>query len=255
MEFEKNKHLKASINKAVAKFNIKPAIGIKYLNEAGHLNANNANEVAMFLKSTPGIDKTVLGDYFGAKKEPNLSVFHEFVQLYDFDNKGLVEAIRIFLSSFRLPGEGQTVDRMMQKFAEKYFKDNPAKFEVADTVYVLSFAIIMLQTDLHNPSVKNKMPLTQFIIMNSGINQGKDLDSAYLEEIYNTVKNNKFTLEEDEEARDKIESTGKKKHELYIKETEKMLQKGQKMIKEGKKTSAYYSANHIDHLKTMLEAL
>jgi hypothetical protein len=34
-----------------------------------------------------------------------------------------------------------------------------------------------------------------------------------------------------------------------------MLQKGQKMIKEGKKTSAYYSANHIDHLKTMLEAL
>ena len=255
IEFEKNKHLKTSISKAVAKFNIKPAIGIKYLHEAGHLNSSNHDEVAAFLKTTPGIDKTALGDFFGARKEPNLSIFHEFVQLFEYKGLGLVDAIRLFLTSFRLPGEGQTVDRMMQKFAEKFYKDNPTDFEGADTVYVLSFAIIMLQTDLHNPSVKNKMPLTQFVIMNSGINNGKDLDHGYLEEIYNIVKNNKFTLEEDEEARDKLESTGKKKHELYIRESEKMLQKGQKLIKEGKKATIYYTANHIDHLKTMLEAL
>ncbi|OMJ89408.1 hypothetical protein SteCoe_8405 [Stentor coeruleus] len=254
-EFEKNKHLKANLSKAVAKFNIKPALGIKFLHEAGHLNSNSPTEIALFLKVTPGIDKTILGDFFGSKKEPNLSIFHEFVQLFDFKTVGIVEAIRTFLSSFRLPGEGQVVDRIMQKFASQYYKDNPEKFEEADTVYVLSFAIIMLQTDLHNVSIQKKMPLAQFQIMNAGINKGKDLEPEYLEEIYNTVKNNKFTLEEDEEARDKLESLGMKKHELYMKETEKMLQKGQKLIKESKRSSVYYQALHIDHLKTMLEAL
>ncbi|OMJ92856.1 hypothetical protein SteCoe_4306 [Stentor coeruleus] len=255
VEFGKNKHLKMNLSKAVAKFNIKPALGIKFLHEAGHLNSNNPAEIAVFLKMTPGIDKTVLGEFFGSRKEPNLSIFHEFVQLLDFKGVGIVEAIRMFLSSFRLPGEGQVVDRIMQKFASQYYKDNPSFFEEADTVYVLSFAIIMLQTDLHNASIQKKMPLAQFQIMNAGINKGKDLDPEYLESIYETVKNNKFTLEEDEEAREKIESSGKKKHELYIKETEKMLQKGQKLIKEVKHTSVYYQALHIDHLKIMLEAL
>lgn len=255
IEFEKNKMLKASLSKAVAKFNVKPAIGIKFLVEAKHVSSGSAKEIAEFLMNTPGIDKTVLGEFFGSKKEPNFSIFHEFVQLMQFREMGIVEAIRYFLASFRLPGEGQVVDRIMQKFAEKFYLDNPSLFEEADTVYVLSFAIIMLQTDLHNTSIQKKMPLAQFQIMNSGINKGKDLDPHYLEEIYNTVKNNKFTLEEDEDARDKLESAGKKKQQLYVRESEKMLLKGQKMIKEGKKSTIYYTAQHIDHLKTMLEVL
>lgn len=255
IEFEKNKLFKASISKAVAKFNIKPAIGIKFLIESGHAGSGSPQDLASFLKFTPGIDKTMMGEFFGAKKEPNITIFNEFVQLFEFKELGLVESIRTFLASFRLPGEGQVVDRIMQKFAEKYYKDNPSQFEEADTVYVLSFAIIMLQTDLHNESIQKKMPLAQFQIMNSGINKGKDLDPHYLEEIYNTVKNNKFTLEEDEEAREKLESAGKKKQQLFERESEKMLLKGQQMIKESKRSSTYYTAQHIDHLKTMLEVL
>lgn len=255
LEFDKNKHLKTNLSKAVAKFNIKPILGIKFLHESGYLNSGSPGEIALFLKTTPGINKTVLGEFFGSKKEPNLSIFYEFVQLFDFKNVGIVEAIRSFLSSFRLPGEGQVVDRIMQQFSVQYYKDNSSLFEEADAVYVLSFAIIMLQTDLHNISISKKMPLAQFQIMNAGINKGKDLDPEYLEDIYNTVKNNKFTLEEDEEAREKLESSGMKRHELYMKETERMLQKGQRVIKEGKRSSIYYQAQHIDHLKTMLEAL
>lgn len=33
--------------------------------------------------------------------------------------------IRRFLSPFRLPGEAQKIDRMMEKFAERYFAHNP----------------------------------------------------------------------------------------------------------------------------------
>ena len=52
---------------------------------------------------------------------------------------------------------------------------------LTDTCYVLSFAVIMLNTSLHNPSVKEKSTLEQFINMNRGINDGKDLPRDILE--------------------------------------------------------------------------
>ena len=45
----------------------------------------------------------------------------------------------------------------------------------SDTCYILSFAIIMLNTSLHNPNVKDKTTLERFISMNRGINNGGDL--------------------------------------------------------------------------------
>ena len=50
-----------------------------------------------------------------------------------------------------------------------------------DTCYVLSFAVIILNTSLHNPSVKEKPTLDKFIAMNRGINDGKDLPRDILE--------------------------------------------------------------------------
>lgn len=45
----------------------------------------------------------------------------------------------------------------------------------ADTCYVLSFSIIMLNTSLHNPSIWDKPPFERFVSMNRGINNGSDL--------------------------------------------------------------------------------
>lgn len=38
----------------------------------------------------------------------------------DFTDMLFDEAIRHFLSGFRLPGEAQKIDRMMEKFAERF---------------------------------------------------------------------------------------------------------------------------------------
>jgi len=46
---------------------------------------------------------------------------------------------------------------------------------------VLSFAIIMLNTSLHNPSVKDKPTVDRFVAMNRGINEGGDLPRELLE--------------------------------------------------------------------------
>lgn len=49
-----------------------------------------------------------------------------------------------------------------------------------DTCYILSFAVIMLNTSLHNPNVKEKTSLQCFISMNRGINNGANLAAELL---------------------------------------------------------------------------
>lgn len=57
---------------------------------------------------------------------------------------------RKFLSGFRLPGEAQKIDRLMEKFAERFVSCNPESFKSADVAYVLAYSVIMLNTDAHN---------------------------------------------------------------------------------------------------------
>ena len=64
---------------------------------------------------------------------------------------------RQYLDGFRLPGEAQKIDRLMEKFAERYVNCNADTFKSADVAYVLAYSVIMLNTDAHNPGVKNKM--------------------------------------------------------------------------------------------------
>ena len=45
---------------------------------------------------------------------------------------------------------------------------------------MLAFSLIMLNTDLHNPSVKHRMTKAEFIRNNRGINNGSDLPEEFL---------------------------------------------------------------------------
>lgn len=105
---------------------------------------------------------------------------------------------RQFLWSFRLPGEAQKIDRMMECFAQRYCQLNPDIFTNTDTCYVLSFAIIMLNTSLHNPSVKDKPTVEQFISMNRGINNGGDLPRDLLESLYDSIRTEPFKIPQDD---------------------------------------------------------
>ena len=62
-------------------------------------------------------------------------------------------------------GEAQKIERIMEKFAERYCRDNPGQFRTADGAYVLSFALIMLNTDAHNPQADKKLSQTDFVNM------------------------------------------------------------------------------------------
>ncbi|TNN35140.1 Cytohesin-4 [Liparis tanakae] len=87
---------------------------------------------------------------------------------------------------------------MMEAFATRYCDCNAAVFQSPDTCYILSFAIIMLNTSLHNPNVKDKTPLERFYSMNRGINNGEDLPPELLAKLYESIRNEPFKIPEDD---------------------------------------------------------
>ena len=99
-----------------------------------------------------------------------------------------------------MPGESQKIDRLMEKFADRYCENNPDTFATADTAYTLAFSVIMLNTDLHSNQVKNKMTKQQFLRNNRGINNGGDVDEGLLEGIYDDISSNEIVMEEEQTA-------------------------------------------------------
>lgn len=182
-------------------FNKNPKKGVTWLLETNVVE-NTAFGIADFLyrNSDKGLSKTAIGEYLGDNNDLNLRVLKEFVQLHDFTNKKLDDALRVFLWSFLLPGEAQKIDRMMESFAEWYVKCNPGVFSSTDTCYILSFATIMLNTSLHNPSVhvRDKPSKDAFIVMNRQIDDGKDLPSNILTSIYDNIKKHPFKVPEED---------------------------------------------------------
>ncbi|XP_025097463.1 cytohesin-1-like isoform X2 [Pomacea canaliculata] len=179
------------------KFNMDPKKGIEYLINNG-LVQNTPEDVARFLFQGEGLNKTAIGDYLGEKNDFNMAVLKAFVNLHEFSDMILVQALRQFLWSFRLPGEAQKIDRMMECFAARYCELNPGVFTKTDTCYILSFAIIMLNTSLHNPSVKDKPTVERFIQMNRGINDGGNLPEELLTSLYESIKKEPFKIPEDD---------------------------------------------------------
>lgn len=75
------------------KFNMDPKKGIEYLVEHGLLQ-HTQEDVAAFLYKGEGLNKTAIGDYLGERNEFNEKVLKAFVDLHDFTDLILVQALR-----------------------------------------------------------------------------------------------------------------------------------------------------------------
>jgi len=60
-------------------------------------------------------------------------VLQEFLNTYDFVGVTIDYALRQFLSAFVLPVESQQIDRIMEKFSNRYHVTNPTMFQHAGT--------------------------------------------------------------------------------------------------------------------------
>ncbi|KAG4964167.1 hypothetical protein JHK85_039142 [Glycine max] len=196
---EQRRAYKIELQKGISLFNRKPPKGIEFLISNKKIGCS-PEQVALFLKNTAGLDETKIGDYLGEREEFSLKVMHAYVDSFNFKGMDFGEAIRFFLQGFRLPGEAQKIDRIMEKFAERYCKCNPSSFSSADTAYVLAYSVIMLNTDAHNNMVKDKMTKADFVRNNRGIDDGKDLPEEYLGALYDQIVKNEIKMNADSSA-------------------------------------------------------
>ncbi|KAG0461783.1 hypothetical protein HPP92_020259 [Vanilla planifolia] len=196
---EQRQAYKLNLQEGISLFNRKPEKGIQFLINAKMIG-ESPQEIASFLKNTVDLNKARIGDYLGERNELPVNVMHAYVDSFDFQGMEIDEAMRAFFQGFRLPGVALKIDCILEKFAERYCKCNPKTFSSADTAYVLSYSIVMLNTDAHNPMVKNKMSADDFIRNNHGIDNEKDLPEDYLRSLYERISNNEIKMRENELA-------------------------------------------------------
>ncbi|KDP33649.1 hypothetical protein JCGZ_07220 [Jatropha curcas] len=151
--------------------------------------------IAMFFRYTPGLDKATIGDYLGDPDDFHLQVLKEFTQTFRFSGMVLDTALRTYLATFRLPGESQKIERILEAFSDRFYDQQSSDiFATKDAVYIFCYSLIMLNTDQHNPQVKKKMTEEEFIRNNRAINAGQDLPREYLSELFNSIAANAIAL-------------------------------------------------------------
>ncbi|XP_076840652.1 LOW QUALITY PROTEIN: brefeldin A-inhibited guanine nucleotide-exchange protein 2 [Brachyhypopomus gauderio] len=261
-QYEVIKQQKEIIEHGIELFNKKPKRGVQYLQEQGMLG-NSPEDIAQFLHQEERLDTTQVGEFLGENAKFNKEVMYSYVDQMDFCGKDFVSALRVFLEGFRLPGEAQKIDRLMEKFAARYLECNQGQtlFASADTAYVLAYSIIMLTTDLHSPQVKNKMTKEQYIKMNRGINDSKDLPEEYLSSIYDEIAGKKIAMKESKEysitpksaSRVSVASE-KQRRLLYNVEMEQMAKTAKALMEAVSHAQApFFSATHLEHVRPMFK--
>ncbi|KAL3813403.1 hypothetical protein ACJIZ3_014671 [Penstemon smallii] len=193
------KHIKKKLMIGVDHFNRDPKKGLEFLQGLHLLPGKlDAISVANFFRYTTGLDKNLVGDFLGSHDEFCIEVLHAFARTFDFRSINLDTALRIFLETFRLPGESQKIQRVLEAFAESYFEQSPHILANKDAALLLSYSIIMLNTDQHNAQVKKKMSEEDFIRNNRKINGGNDLPRDFLSELYHSICENEIRMVPDQ---------------------------------------------------------
>eukprot|EP00928_Gymnodinium_smaydae_P060322 TRINITY_DN4392_c1_g1_i2.p1 TRINITY_DN4392_c1_g1~~TRINITY_DN4392_c1_g1_i2.p1 ORF type:complete len:1299 (-),score=328.84 TRINITY_DN4392_c1_g1_i2:23-3781(-) len=245
-ELQRKKEQKRRMALAARTFNSEPSKSMGALQSLGLVSSPPTPEsMAEFLRHTAGLDLRLVGEYLSKRHDFNGQVRKAFMTNFHFEGMGLVEGLRTVLGTFRLPGEAQLIERLMESFAEIYFASQvpivdgaektqdplkmprwiprekqgdgddggaggggggggpeegageaPTRVRMAssDTIFVLSYSIIMLNTDLHSVRVKNKMKIEEFVRNNRGIDGGKDLPKYFLEDIFEAIRDDEIRL-------------------------------------------------------------
>eukprot|EP01127_Copromyxa_protea_P009389 TRINITY_DN2209_c0_g1_i4.p1 TRINITY_DN2209_c0_g1~~TRINITY_DN2209_c0_g1_i4.p1 ORF type:complete len:1805 (-),score=476.17 TRINITY_DN2209_c0_g1_i4:124-4893(-) len=264
--WQQNKEKKLLMDQGKRIFALKAKKGIEFFQTHGFVD-KTPDSLAAFLFETPNLDKVQIGQLLGDPK--GVPTLHAYVDNhFDFSGKDLDIAMRHFLSCFWLPGEAMQIDRIMEKFAEKFFRDNnnlttetgegkKQYYANADSVFTLAFATIMLATDRHSEMIKDKIELSQWQHNLRGLNNDADFDPELLAQIFARIDAEAFKVTSDEFADSSGNNaflTEKERQSAFLDEAEQMAEKAQALIKNALSSkSTYFKATNIQYVKPMFQ--
>ncbi|XP_077325092.1 IQ motif and SEC7 domain-containing protein 3 isoform X5 [Lithobates pipiens] len=183
-------------------FNINPDKGTQFLISRGFI-PDTPIGVAHFLLQRKGLSRQMIGEFLGnSKKVFNRDVLDCVVDEMDFSSMELDEALRKFQAHIRVQGEAQKVERLIEAFSQRYCMCNPdivQQFHNPDTIFILAFAVILLNTDMYSPSIKpdRKMMLEDFIRNLRGVDDGADIPRDMVVGIYERIQQKELKSNED----------------------------------------------------------
>ncbi|CAF2138284.1 unnamed protein product [Rotaria magnacalcarata] len=195
-DLKKIKHDKKILKQGSELFNQSPSLGINFLQE-NRIFANplEINEIVKFLKDNPMLDKKIIGEYLSSRK--NITILEQYVSTFHFDDMRIDEALRIYLSEFRLPGESPLISALLEHFAAHWRKCNNFQLANNDAAFGLAYACIMLNTDQHNTNARRQIsPMTceDFKRNLSKMNNKENFEDRTLTEIYNAIKSDEIVM-------------------------------------------------------------
>uniref|UniRef100_A0AAQ4QZX9 SEC7 domain-containing protein n=1 Tax=Gasterosteus aculeatus aculeatus TaxID=481459 RepID=A0AAQ4QZX9_GASAC len=173
-------------------FNKKPEKGIQYLIERGFVSDTPVG-IARFILERKGLSRQMIGEFLGSRQQFNKDVLDCVLDEMDFSGMDLDDALRKFQAQIKVQGEAQRVERLVEAFSQRYCVCNPVlirQFQNPDTIFILAFAIILLNTDMYSPNVKpeRKMKLEDFVKNLRGVDNGQDIPRDLLVSIYGRIQ-------------------------------------------------------------------
>ena len=165
--------------------------------------ADTPQEIASFLRVYKNsLDPSAIGEFLGEGGRNNVEAEYwsqirfRYTRAVSFVEMDLEPALRLYLTGcgFRLPGESQKVDRFVEVFVKAFWQDNSGTshcpFSHPDTVHLVTYAIIQLNTDHHRAKLhaRSKMTKEQFIRNLRGADKDHDIDRDYLSRIFENVQ-------------------------------------------------------------------
>lgn len=183
--------------------------------------ARNAAVSRFLIRYNALLNKKGIGELIGGPS--NILLLEEFcIEVFASIRSKLTSAVtnsflyflRMFLSFFRIPGEAQQIDRILQAFSRAFAHEyeqisscaagaeaSGCKLTDASTIYLLAFAVLILNTDAHNVSVKNKMSEETFVTNTLAADKSGTLTAPFLSHVYFEIKAHPFTLEDISESK------------------------------------------------------
>ena len=159
-----------------------------------------AKEVALIIRYSNYVNIENLFEIMAENNPFSNMILKEYSKTYNFKGYNIIKAMNLFMSTFRLMGESYNIYNFICAFASRYYEENKeiydknklnknkdinsVYFNSEEEVTSFAYSIMILNTDLHNPNVINKMTVEEFIKNNKSSGLFKEVPEDYFKKIY-----------------------------------------------------------------------
>jgi hypothetical protein len=139
-----------------------PKVAMAKLAESG-VDTSPTGVAKFLLAEHERLDKVTLGEMLGREETQWRDVLREFLRILSFKQHDFLFSLRRMIAQFRLPGEGQVINRIMETFAKVYCEQNRGFFKDPDQAHTLALLVLTLNTATHNPNEMRKISIDDWV--------------------------------------------------------------------------------------------